>query len=108
MKVEDFTTGTTEAHRLAVHGNYGMLLKALEAEPELVNAKDKNKWTPLHEAVRGSSQAIIELLVEKGADINAEASGGLTPLDLATEFKGKDHPIVSLLRDLGAKMGPEL
>lgn len=108
METEDFTTGTTEAHRLAVNGNYGLLVKALEAEPELVNAKDQNQWTPLHEAVRGNSEAIIELLVEKGADINAEASGGFTPLDLATEFKGKKHPIVSLLKNLGAKMGPEL
>ena len=108
METEEFTTGTTEAHRLAVHGDYGLLMKTLEAAPELANAKDQNLWSPLHEAVRGTSEAIVELLVEKGADINAQTTGGLTPLQLATEYKGEDHPMVTLLKSLGAKMGPEL
>jgi len=109
MAKEEFTTGATEAHRLAVQGNFGLLTKALEAAPELANAKDVNEWTPLHEAVRGgTSEAIIELLVENGANINAKIDSGFTALDLAHQYHGKNHPIVQALNSLGAKLGPEL
>lgn len=62
----------------------------------------------VHESVRGSSEAIIVLLVEKGADVNAKTKNGETALDLARYFKGDDHPFVTLLQRLGAKMEPEL
>jgi len=107
METEDFTTGSSEAHRIAIKQDYGLLMKILDNDDNLANHADANGWTPLHEAVRGNSEAIIELLVENGADVNAETIHGQTVLSLATEYKGADHPMVALLKSLGA-MGPEL
>ncbi|CAB9518512.1 Ankyrin Repeat [Seminavis robusta] len=108
LETHDFTTGTTEAHRVATKQDYGLLNKILEADPSLANAKDGNGWTPLHEAVIATSEAIVELLIESGADVNAVTNGGETALSLATEYKGEDHSLVTLLKSLGAKMGSEL
>jgi ankyrin repeat protein len=41
------TTGSTEVHRAAQEGDANGLKRALEANPEFVNAKDINGWTPL-------------------------------------------------------------
>ena len=46
-------------------------------------------WTPLHEAAvhyGAQIQDILELLVTKGADINARANNGSTPLHDAIMF----------------------
>lgn len=108
MDVKKFTTGTTEAHKIVIKEDFGLLMKVLDKDSKLVHAQDSNGWTPLHEAVRGDSEAIVELLVERGADVNAPTKFGETPLMLVKKFKGDNHPFVDLLKSLGAKMGPEL
>ena len=40
------------------------------------------KQTPLHCAVESTQMAVVELLLAKGADINAEREDGLTALDI--------------------------
>ncbi len=45
--------------------------------------KDKDGWTPLHYASRNNSIEIAELLIEKGADVEAKNEWGNTPLDWA-------------------------
>ncbi|RDW66000.1 hypothetical protein BP6252_09635 [Coleophoma cylindrospora] len=57
-----------------------------------------NRYTALHKAAEGGDVEIVKLLVERGADVNAELPGGLTALHLASE-KGHDD-IVKLLFDL--------
>ena len=47
---------------------------------------------------------IVEMLIAKGADVNAKDVDGFTPVDLA-----KGHPeIADLLRKHGGKTGEEL
>ena len=48
-----------------------------------MNAKDEEGETPLHLAAGGARKEVIELLIEKGADVNAQGIGGMTPLDWA-------------------------
>jgi len=77
----------------------------------LVNAKDENGWTPLHEGVRGGFEEVVKILVEKGADINQTTggAGGMSPLYIAREENGDDSPIVEFLESLGAlSIGPDL
>ncbi|NER49677.1 MAG: protein kinase [Symploca sp. SIO1A3] len=70
-----------------------------------LNAKKANdrtlRETPLHLAVALGSQNLAELFLAKGADINAEDSQRLTPLDWATI---KFYPnIVELLKSHGGR-----
>ncbi|MAE31110.1 MAG: hypothetical protein CMO43_05890, partial [Verrucomicrobiales bacterium] len=71
-----------------------------------VNAKGEGRWTPLHYAVSGAidqlptgHKEIAELLISKGADVNAIDLNGMTPIDLA------DGEIADLLRKHGGKTG---
>ena len=43
----------------------------LMAEGADVNTKDKDGWTPSHIAAIISSKEVAELLISKGADVNA-------------------------------------
>lgn len=74
-----------------------------------VSLADPGGWTPLHVATAGKFRRMVELLVESGVNVNAEAferpggsSGlyGLTPLQLA-EDQGNTE-IAAYLRSKGA------
>ena len=62
--------------------------------------------TPLHYAAANGHKEIVELLIEKGADVKAKDEGGKTPLDVAIQFK--ELEITNLLRVIGGKTGEEL
>ena len=44
---------------------------------------DRSRTTPLHEAIWGGHVAIAELLISKGANVNAKDNNGLTPMHWA-------------------------
>ena len=67
-----------------------------------MNAKSRSGWTPLHLAAANGHKEIVELLISKGADLNAKAVTGDTPLDEA------DGETADLLRKHGGKTGAEL
>ena len=86
-------------------------------QAELDNGVDVDEkddlWgrTPLHIAAEEGHKEIAELLIAKGADVNAKLVGGgphkgKTPLDAANET---NHPeTADLLRKHGGKTGEEL
>ena len=88
------------------------LSKVIDKLGNLVNAKDANGWTPLHEGARAESVDVVKVLIEKGADINQtteKGPHGRSPLYIAIEENGEDSPIVEFLESLGAlAIGPEL
>jgi len=106
------TTGSTEAHRYAQEGNVEGLKGVIGKQEHLVNAKDANGWTPLHEGARAESLEVVKLLLDKGADINQtteKGPHGRSPLYIAIEENGEDSAIVEFLESLGAlSIGPEL
>ena len=55
---------------------------------------------------KGGHMKIAELLIVKGADVNAKKAGGETPLDFAIAFKRTET--ADLLRKHGGKTGEEL
>src|SRR5262245_54520861 len=43
----------------------------LDADPSLLERGDRTGGSPLHRAVTGSARAVVELLLERGANIHA-------------------------------------
>ena len=69
-----------------------------------INARDKDKRTLLHFAAGWSeSPAVIELLLDKGANIEARDAKCNTPLFLAAEIT-KTPAIIEVLLDKGANV----
>lgn len=58
-------------------------------------------YTPLFWAVQSGEVDIVKFLAEKGADVNAVAEGGKTPLSIANQAGNEN--IVEILKSYGAK-----
>jgi len=67
-----------------------------------VNAKDDVGEPALHHAASQGHKEIVELLIAKGADVNAKTVSGRIPLDWAS------GTTADLLRKHGGKTGEEL
>ena len=97
----------------AMFGKIEAAKKAI-ADGADVNAKKDDGETPLHwatvESMDSGSKKVIELLISKGADVNAKIvtgrKKGMTPLAIAKMFSNKE--IVDLLRKHGGKTKNEL
>ncbi|NXJ77391.1 NFKB2 factor, partial [Trogon melanurus] len=72
------------------------------AAPYLLRLPNFHGLLPLHLAVKAKSLACLDLLVRKGADVNAvERQGGRTPLHLAVEMENLNMA-THLVKKLGA------
>ncbi|NXE53338.1 NFKB2 factor, partial [Casuarius casuarius] len=72
------------------------------AAPYLLRLPNFHGLLPVHLAVKAKSLACLDLLVRKGADINAvERQGGRTPLHLAVEMENLNMA-THLVKKLGA------
>ena len=60
----------------------------------------------MHYAAGYGQKEIAELLIAKGADVNAKDNSGRTPLDLAIQYNKPET--ADLLRQHGGKTGAEL
>lgn len=98
---EDSRDHVTPLHRASSTGNDGSALLLLRkgANP---NVKDENNSTPLMWAAeRCQSTELVVALVKAGADLNAKAKGGLTPLGSARMMHCEENE--ALLKKAGAK-----
>jgi uncharacterized protein len=68
-----------------------------------INAKEAKGWTALHFAVQSFLPDIIQLLIEKGANVNIQDNYGNTPLLNALGiFDGTHKDVILLLIQAGA------
>ena len=94
----------------AEKGNIEAVKQHLAAGTDVDEKGSKLGSTALHQAAAEGRKEIAELLIAKGADVNAKCTSGkkqgLTPLDAANE---RNYPkIADLLRKHGGKTGEEL
>ncbi len=79
------------------------IVRLLLAAPGInVNTRGEEGFTPLHLAATLGNIAIINLLLDAGADINARSDEDQTPLMLIAEAEGDASRMVSLMLQRGA------
>ncbi|MCA9073205.1 MAG: ankyrin repeat domain-containing protein, partial [Planctomycetaceae bacterium] len=62
-----------------------LALHAMKDNPAWVNRRDEDQRTPLHVAARFKHVEVVNWLLENGADVNAIAYNGFTPLHLTSD-----------------------
>lgn len=83
-------TGST-ALKEAIECNYIELARILlNAGADGSNVGQAGLWPPLHIAVEKGLPDIIELILDRGVDINLQARGGFTPLATAAQYGDSD------------------
>lgn len=70
-------------HDYALKGDVRGLERMIEADPSLLEARNKLGKTPLHQAVTSGSTRAVQWLIDRGADVNARDGTGMTPLHVA-------------------------
>ncbi len=97
--------GLTFAHHLA-QGGYVAAMQALldwggnvntPTGPDRAMRGIEYRWTPLHYAAAGGHRGVVRLLLNRGADVDAQDYLGWTPLHFAAMF-GNTIVICELLR----------
>ena len=72
-------------HAAAERGDLDAVRLLAQAEPAAVLARDESRALALHVAARSGRRQVVAALLDAGADINAGAACGETPLRLALE-----------------------
>lgn len=103
-------------HEAAARGDMRTLCAAALQSPHLLYELDSNGWTPLHEAARAGHEKVVSFLVQEAerdgvadfasAIVNSVSNfgNGWSPLALAIEYHGEDHPVTHALRQLGGQV----
>lgn len=79
-------------HDAARKGDLKKVKALIAADPKIVNDRDNNGDTPLHQAALHNQLAVAQALVEAGADVNAKNNyGAFTPDDLNGILVSNNH-----------------
>ena len=88
--------GETALMMAALNGRLNLAKKLLDHGAQV----QKPGWSPVHYAASGPSTELLALLLDRGANVNALAPNGSTPLMMAARFGTEDS--VKLLVQRGA------
>lgn len=87
----------------AAFGRVEALRRILDDDPALAAAFSEDGFTALHLAVFGKQQETARLLIERGADVDALATGSIARVrPLGTAAFVRSVPLARLLLDAGA------
>jgi ankyrin repeat protein len=97
--------GTKEIFKFVKRGDVERVRELLAQEPALVHARDVDESTPLHHAAWKGHAEVAALLLEAGADVNAQNRNdhwGGTPLHAAAH--GNQKAVAEILLARGADL----
>ncbi len=94
----------TEMFAAASAGNVPFVEAALNEDPKLIRATEWESNTLLHNAVQRDQEQMTDLLLKRGADVNARTSDGLRPLHMAAQ--NGNVPIIRMLISHRARINP--
>ena len=101
-------------HNAIIRGDRADVRQMLDVDPDLVRSTTRLGSAPLHQAVATSDAAMIALLIDRGADVQARHGAGpgsddgyppvdSEPIDIALFWQGRyDVDTARLLRSRGA------
>ena len=75
--------------------DHAQITQWLTDYPTLVTTTNTNSWTPLHIAAECGKQHILEILLQKGADKEAQTKNGSPPLHIAAQYGHKKIQVPS-------------
>ena len=95
-------------HIAAAAGDLVRVRALLDADPRLIHLSDRSGGTPLHRAVVASEREVIDLLLDRGADIHAlhgngpRSERGYAPVDFqAVDLALWNDPFWDVRGDIG-------
>lgn len=87
-------------HDAAAMADVRTVAAMLDRDPSLLEARNALGKTPLHMAVTSGSTEMVQLLLDRGANVNAKDNTGLTPLHIAAWWTATNR--AQQLLDAGA------
>jgi ankyrin repeat protein len=91
-------------HDAVIAGDISWVMKFLDNDESLANAKSADRKSPLHVAANTGNKQITSLLLSAGSNPNAQDLRGYTPLHNAASRGHKE--IVELLLEASAAINP--
>jgi ankyrin repeat protein len=88
----------------AVGDDLATLRRALDKDPALINMREWDDATLLHDSVGQNHLDVAKYLLNRGADANAVTHDGLTALHMAAQ--NGNIAIIALLLERGANVNP--
>ena len=98
----NFPTQRTALHQAAKYKSSVKVVRALLEAGAKVNARDSNRYSPLHFAAEYSSGSVVRALLDYGAEVNARDSHQCSPLHLAASWNS--GPVLRELIEGGAEV----
>ncbi len=88
----------------AERGDIETMSMLLSTYPNIVNCRGEFGWSALHRSVMFGHHAVVRLLIESGADVNALDDSLFTPLHDAAANRESGFVMAILLLKLGANL----
>ena len=95
-----------DLHLAVEEGDLNIVRSCLKSGTDIECVRGKASFRVLHRAAEAGNMAMVRLLIQKQAKVNAMAVSGLTPLDLA--YKKGNIQVVKFIRKHGGKTAKEV